>query len=135
MFGCSCFSERAVPGVPVRRQSGHNQAASLLRRRHAAPRERQSYPQPGYVAVVSGDAQEWEFISSKVIGQPGDLPVLGTERERWLSQAEATALLGELAALAATDVSATDRLDILRAPALVRYGVDTGTGIQVVPSA
>ncbi len=85
--------------------------------------------------MVSAETQEWEFISGMAIRSHGHLPVLGAEQAEWLGQAEETTLLDELTVLANADVSPEDRLDIGRAAALVRYALDTGTGIQVVPPA
>jgi hypothetical protein len=108
---------------------------TVFGRRALPPRDRNSYPQPGYVAVVSAETQEWEFVSAKAIRSHGHLPVLGAEEAEWLGQAEQAKLLDELTVLANAAVSPEDRLDILRAAALVRYALETGTAIQVVPPA
>jgi hypothetical protein len=103
-------------------------------RRPSPPRDRQGYPQRGFVTIVSAEAQEWEFVRAKSIQRHGPLPLLQTESDRWLGQADATALLGELTALAANpDLSPDERLRVRRASTLVHYGVETGTGIQIVP--
>jgi hypothetical protein len=114
---------------------GNNLFVSWFRRRPTPGRDRESYPRPGQVAVVSGDLQEWEFIPANAIARHGHLTLLNTESERWLGQDEAIALRGELTALTNGDVSAGDRLPIERAAALVDHGVKAGTGIQVVPPA
>lgn len=113
----------------------HDQAVTLLGRRPLPPRDRNSYPQPGYVAVVSAETQEWEFVSGMAIRSHGHLPVLEAEEAAWLGQAEQTTLLDELTVLANAGVSPEDRLEIRRAAALVGYALETGTSIQVVPPA
>jgi hypothetical protein len=67
-------------------------------------------------------------LSAKVVrGQGQGLLLASRGGGRWLSDAEAGALRDE--------VLPDDRLDMRRAIALVDYGLDTGTGIQVVPPA
>jgi hypothetical protein len=103
-------------------------------RRPIAPRDRHSYPQAGYVTVVSGDLQEWEFVRAPTARRAGENSLLAaTVEPRWLNQDEAEALVAELNALLGENVRPDDGLDIRRAVAIAQFGVDTGTGIQVVP--
>lgn len=108
---------------------------SWFRRQPSSPRDRHTYSRPGYVAVVSAEAQEWEFVPLKLLRQQGDLRLLNwKDSTRWLGQDEAGTLLEELAMLLASGVgSPEERLDIRRATALVEYSVETGTGIAVSP--
>jgi hypothetical protein len=105
-------------------------------RRPLAPRDRRSYPQPGYFTIVSAEAQEWEFVRVRVARRSGPSSILATTAEpTWPGEDVLMTLIGELTALVSDDVSPDDLLDIRRAAALAQYGIDTGTGIQLVPPA
>lgn len=109
-------------------------ARGLFRAAPAAPREVQSFPRRGFVAVVSAELQDWEFIRRRALARDRDHLRLLTASDgtTWLSDGETRRLLEELTTLLANGVgSAEDRLAIRRAAALVEHGLDTGTGIAV----
>ena len=85
---------------------------------------------------MSAEVQEWVFVPAKIIRRHAALPLLSaTNGQHWLSESETEALRDELDVLARSELSADERLDVRRAAALVEYGLDTGTGISVVPPA
>jgi hypothetical protein len=91
------------------------------------------YPKRGHVTVVSAEAQEWTFVRKKIARRSSPDSLLATSEPRWLGEDEAVVLVRDLTELITDDVGPDDRLDLRRAVALVQYGVDTGTGIQIMP--
>jgi hypothetical protein len=105
-----------------------------FRRRPQGPRYRHSYPQPGYVAVISAEVQDRQFVPLKLVRQRDYFPLLGsTGDKRWLNDDEVPELLAELTALLSV-ASPNDRLDIRRAAAIVEYGMESGTGVALAPT-